>query len=68
MAIVKTVFLSNIDQENVFYAILERNTAFLGYKNKNFKKSKKIDISPKVLTNSFRPKMAILATCFFKAI
>ena len=34
-------FLGNIDQENVFYDILERKNAFLGYKNKKFKKSKK---------------------------
>ena len=33
-------FLVNIGQENVFYDILERKTAFLGYKNKKFKKSK----------------------------
>ena len=33
-------FLGNIDQENVFYDILERKNAFLGYKNKKFKKSK----------------------------
>ena len=32
-------FLGNIDQENVFYDILERKNAFLGYKNKKFKKS-----------------------------
>ena len=35
-----TFFLSNIGQENVFYDIVERNKAFRGYKNKNFKKSK----------------------------
>ena len=29
-----------IDQENVFYDIIERKNAFLGYKNKMFKKSK----------------------------
>ena len=34
------VFLGNIEQENVFYDILERKNAFLGYKNKKFKKSK----------------------------
>ena len=34
------LFLGNIGQENVFYDILERKTAFLGYKNKKFKKSK----------------------------
>ena len=33
-------FLGNIGQENVFYDILERKNSFLGYKNKNFKKSK----------------------------
>ena len=34
-------FLSGkIDQENVFYDILERKNAFLAYKNKKFKKSK----------------------------
>ena len=32
--------LGNIDQENVFYNILQRKTAFLGYKNKTFKNSK----------------------------
>ena len=35
-----TFFLNNIGQENVFYDILERKNAFLGYKNKMFKKSK----------------------------
>ena len=33
-------FSGNIGQENVFYDILERKNAFLGYKNKKFKKSK----------------------------
>ena len=33
-------FLANIFQDNVFYDILERKTAFLGHKNKKFKKSK----------------------------
>ena len=32
--------LKNIGQENVFYDILERKNAFLGYKNNNFKKFK----------------------------
>ena len=36
------LFLGNIGQENVFYDILERKNAFLGYKNK-FKKSKNWD-------------------------
>ena len=33
-------FLGNIDKENVFYDILERKNAFLGYKNKKFEQSK----------------------------
>ena len=33
--------LGNIGQENVFYHILEGKNAFLGYKNKKSKKSKK---------------------------
>ena len=32
--------LGNIEQEIVFYDILQRKNAFLGYKNKKFKKSK----------------------------
>ena len=40
MAIFLTFFLGNIGQQNVFYDILERKNAFLGYKNKKFKKSK----------------------------
>ena len=34
------LFLGDIDQENVFYDILEQRNAFLDYKNKKFKKSK----------------------------
>ena len=37
------LFLSIIIQENVFYDILYRKNAFLGYKNKKFKKSKNWD-------------------------
>ena len=33
-------FLGNIGQENVFYDILERKNAFLGFKNNKSKKSK----------------------------
>ena len=36
----QSFFGGNIGQENVFYDILERKNAFLGYKNKKFKKSK----------------------------
>ena len=40
MAIFATFFLGNIGQEKVLYDILERKNAFLGYKNKKFKRSK----------------------------
>ena len=60
-------FLGNIDQENVFYDILERKNAFLGYKNKKFKKSKNC-IFPKGLTHGFARKMAIIPNFFFLAI
>ena len=40
MGIFPTFFLCNIGLENVFYDILERKNAFLGYKNKKSKKSK----------------------------
>ena len=36
----KVFFFGNIGQENFFYDILDRKNAFLGYKNKEFKKSK----------------------------
>ena len=38
-------FLGKIGQENVFCDILERKNAFLGYKNKKFKKSKNCHFS-----------------------
>ena len=38
----------NIDQQNVFYDIVERKNAFLGYKNNKFKKSKNWDFSKEV--------------------
>ena len=40
MAIFPTFFLGNIGQVNIFYDILERKNAFLGYRNKKLKKSK----------------------------
>ena len=40
LAIFPSFFKDNIGQGNVFYDNLERKNAFLGYKNKKFKKSK----------------------------
>ena len=51
MAIFPIFFLGNICKENVFYDILERTNAFLGYKNKKVKKSKNWEFSKGV--NSF---------------
>ena len=44
-----------------------KKNAFLGYKNKKFKKSK-IDIFPKGITHAFGLKMVIFQTFFFRAI
>ena len=57
-------FLGNIEQENVFYDILERKKAFLGLKTRG-SKSRKLGIFRKGLTHGFGPKMAILPTFFF---
>ena len=56
-------FLGKIGQENVFYDILERKKAFLGYKNKTCKKSKNC-IFLKGLTHRFWTKMSFFATFF----
>ena len=64
MAIFSTFFLDTLGQENVFYDILERKNAVLGYKKKKFKRSK-IDIFPNGLTHCFGPKMAIFPTFSF---
>ena len=57
-------FLGNIGQENIFYDILEQKDAFIGYKNKKFKKSKNWHFSRGVITDGFCPKMAIFPTFF----
>ena len=67
MVIFPIFFLGNIAQENVFYDILERENAFLGYKTRN-SNSRKIDIFPKGLTHGLGPKMAIFPSFFFSAI
>ena len=51
----------------MFYDILERRNAFLGYKTTS-SKSRKIDIFPKGLTHGFGPKMAIFSTFFLHII
>ena len=59
------VYLGNRGKENVFHDILERKTAFLGYKKKN-SKSRKIDIFPKGLPHGFGEKITIIPTCLFR--
>ena len=56
-------FLGNIGQENVFYDILQRKNAFLGYKIIS-SNSRKIDIFSKGLTHGFGPIMALFWTFF----
>ena len=38
-------FFGSLDQENIFYNILERKNAILGYENMKLKKSKNYDVS-----------------------
>ena len=49
----RRLFLADIGQENVFYDILERKKVFLGYENKEFKKSKNGDFSKGVISPWF---------------
>ena len=65
MPIFPTFFLGNLNQENVFYDILERKNVFLGYKKKKFKKSKNWHFFTGV-TQGFGPKMAISSTFFLR--
>ena len=65
MAIFPSFFFGNIGQENVFYDILERKNAFLGYKTRSWN-SRKIEIFPNGLTHGFGPKMAIFQTFSFR--
>ena len=53
-----TFFLGNIDQEIVFYDILERKNAFLGYKTRS-PKSRKIDVFREGLT-LYSPEKCVL--------
>ena len=63
MAIFPTFFfLGNIDQENVFYDILEQKNVFLSYKNKKFKKWKNCHFSKGV--HGFVQKLSSFQ-CFF---
>ena len=60
-------FSGNIGQQNVFYDILKRKNALLGYKTRKFY-SRKIDFFPKGLTYSFSPQMTIFPTFLVQAI
>ena len=64
LAIFPQLFLGNIGQENVFQDILEHKIAFLGCKNKKFKKRRKKEIFPKRLVHGFGPKLAIFPQLF----
>ena len=57
-------FLGNIGQENLFYDIIEGKNAFLGYKNKEFKKSKNWHFC-KGVNRRFWSKNGHFSTLFF---
>ena len=54
-------FLGNLDQENVFYDILEAKFPFYAIKTKT-RNSRKIVIFPKGITHGFGRNMAIFST------
>ena len=60
-------FLGNLSEEDVFYDILERKNAILGYKMKKFKKSKNRHFSNGV-NPWFWSKMPIFETFFYGSI
>ena len=64
MAIFPILFLGKISQENVFYDILEGKDAFLGFKNKKFKKSKNCHFS-KGVSSWFWCKKCHFSNFFF---
>ena len=64
IAIFPTFFFGNIGQENVFYDIFERKNDFLGYKNKEFKKSKNRHFS-KGVNPGFWSKNCHFSNLFF---
>ena len=55
-----------IGKENVFYDIIDRKNALLGYKNNKFKKSKTWDFSK--LVQGFSPKFALFQSFFYYLI
>ena len=57
-------FFMQLIPENVFYDILERINAFLGYKTRS-SKSRKIEIFPEGITHGFGQKFAIFPFFFF---
>ena len=59
-------FLGTIGQGNVFYDILERKNAFLGYKNKKFKKSKNWHFSKGVNPWFWSKNGQVFQICFFR--
>ena len=64
LTIYQPFLLGNIGQENVFYDILERKNAFLGYKNKKFKNSKNWHFS-KVVNPWFSSKNRPVSNFYF---
>ena len=60
-------FFGKIGLENVFYAILQRKNAFLGYKNKKIEKSKNCHFS-KGVNPWFQFKNGHFLTSFFQTI
>ena len=61
---IQLFFLGNLGRGNFFYGIVDRKSAILAYKNKNFKISKNWNFS-KGITHGFGPKIVIFLNFFF---
>ena len=64
---IQLFFLGNLGRGNFFCGIVDRKSAILAYKNKNFKISKNFNFS-KGITHGFGPKMVIFLSFFFQGI
>ena len=64
MAVFPPFFLGNLEQENVFYDILEKKNPFYSIKTRILEGGKS-NIFPKGLTHGFGLKIAFFPTFFF---
>ena len=60
------LFSGNKGQKNVFYDIIERKSALLGYKKEDVHKVEKLPFFQRSMVHGFGSKLAIFAPFLFK--